>query len=96
MQVPRKYPTCTNIKLIFTDVSNSCYSYILCYSNTYTKGIMFNCPPGTRFEQKTLVCHHENAVTCGDSRQDFRRKESLSRNTDQVTQSTNLPNLDVC
>ena len=32
--------------MIVADVQNSCYSYILCYSNLNTRGITFNCPPG--------------------------------------------------
>jgi Chitin binding Peritrophin-A domain len=30
-------------------------------------GITFECPEGTRFQQRTMVCDHEYSVNCSDA-----------------------------
>ena len=39
--------------------------YLLCSPSTVL-GIQFSCPPGTKFQQRSLVCDHENNVQCGE------------------------------
>lgn len=48
----------------YADLSSSCRSYTLCISRAKSAGLQFNCPPGTKFQQATQVCHHEAAVKC--------------------------------
>ena len=37
-------------------------------------GVSFSCPPGTRFQQRSLVCDHENNVQCGDEEEEEEEK----------------------
>ena len=39
--------------------------YHLCNRNG--GGITFECPEGTRFQQRTMVCDHSYSVNCSDS-----------------------------
>ena len=43
--------------------------YHLC--NRHGGGMAFECPRGTRFQQRTMVCDHEHLVECHNSEQYF-------------------------
>lgn len=48
----------------YADTLSGCRSYLLCFNSANTRGLQFNCPPGTKFSGATQVCHHEAAVNC--------------------------------
>jgi len=60
----------------YADTFNSCKSYLVCRGSSRARGVRFTCPPGTLFQQKTLVCDHQQAVKC-ESNND--KKESLEK-----------------
>ena len=47
--------------------------YLLCSSPT-TRGIVFSCPPGTRFRQSARVCDHAARVACGQGGEEEARR----------------------
>merc|ERR1719356_193808 len=49
----------------YADPGSQCHRYLLCSPSTVL-GIQFSCPPGTKFQQRSLVCDHENNVQCGE------------------------------
>ena len=42
-------------------------------------GVRFSCPPGTRFQQRSLVCDHENNVQCGEEVEEVEEVEEPRR-----------------
>jgi hypothetical protein len=63
----------------YADISTSCTSYLLCMGTSMSRGIMFSCPTGTKFQQRTLVCDHAYAVNCGESQKYFRNNERIGK-----------------
>ncbi|TRY77082.1 hypothetical protein TCAL_02705 [Tigriopus californicus] len=49
----------------YADMSLSCEVYHLC--SRHGVGLAFNCPRGTRFQQRTMVCDHWFMVNCENS-----------------------------
>jgi len=60
----------------YADTFNSCKSYLVCRGSSRARGVRFTCPPGTLFQQKTLVCDHQQAVKCESNNE---KKESLEK-----------------
>jgi hypothetical protein len=44
-----------------------------------SRGILFSCPTGTKFQQRTLVCDHAYSVNCQDSQKYFRNNERIGK-----------------
>merc|ERR1712026_318816 len=53
----------------YADLSTSCRTYLLCRGKARSRGLHFNCPPGTKFHQATQVCHHESSVKCEEDQE---------------------------
>eukprot|EP00093_Oithona_nana_P012155 12155.XXX_485606_493248_1 [CDS] Oithona nana genome sequencing. len=53
----------------YADIKLGCEVYHLC--NRHGGGMAFECPRGTRFQQRTMVCDHEHLVQCHNSEQYF-------------------------
>ena len=44
-----------------------------------SRGMMFSCPPGTKFQQRTLVCDHAYAVHCDEGQKYFKNNERIGK-----------------
>ena len=44
-----------------------------------SRGMMFSCPQGTKFQQRTLVCDHAYAVNCDESQKFFKNNERIGK-----------------
>merc|ERR1712008_259785 len=53
----------------YADMNLGCEVYHLC--NRHGGGMAFECPRGTRFQQRTMVCDHEHLVECHQSAKYF-------------------------
>ena len=51
------------------NISIALQVYHLC--NRHGGGMAFECPQGTRFQQRTMVCDHEHLVECHQSAKYF-------------------------
>ena len=49
----------------------SCFLQVYHLCNRHGGGMAFECPRGTRFQQRTMVCDHEHLVQCHNSEQYF-------------------------
>jgi hypothetical protein len=52
-----------------------------------SRGMLFSCPLGTKFQQRTLVCNHAYEVNCKDSKKYFQNNERIGKkNLDFIDQ----------
>merc|ERR1711872_171148 len=61
----------------YADMSSSCSSYLLCLGYSLSRGMIFSCPQGTKFQQRTLVCDHAHSVNCPDSSKYFENNTKI-------------------
>ncbi|XP_023329494.1 uncharacterized protein LOC111702146 isoform X2 [Eurytemora carolleeae] len=54
----------------YADTGADCTGYFMCTKES-TQGLRFACSPGTRFQQKSLVCDHAYSVKCEESEKYF-------------------------
>ena len=43
--------------------------------------MLFSCPQGTKFQQRTLVCDHAHQVNCEDSEKYYKNNENIGKKT---------------
>ena len=63
----------------YADISSSCNSYLLCMGTSRSRGRLFSCPQGTKFQQRTLVCDHAHQVNCEDSEKYYKNSENSGK-----------------
>merc|ERR1711874_164522 len=69
----------------YADISTSCRSYLLCMvGSSRTRGMLFSCPQGTKFQQRTLVCDHAHSVNCQDSTKYFKNNHKIWQNNQDL------------